>query len=127
MGRLHHHSQNMSKRGAGLLSANRQVDRHLKLSTHTAIGRLCFGDKHCERSPCRCHTVNFGADGNKPVDSTGHMPGRVHAIETIINSRGGGLLDFPQKSVTKVYSSMSSALRGMGAGWVSIFQEKSVT
>ena len=89
MGRRHHHSQNMSKRG--LLSANRQVDRHLELSKHTAIGRLCFGDKHCERGPRRCHTVDFGADGNKPVDSIGHRPCRVHAIETIRNSRGGSV------------------------------------
>ena len=103
MGRLHHHSQNMSKRG--LLSANGQGDRHLELSKHTAIGRLCFGDKHCKRGPRRHHTVDFGADGNKPVDSKGHTnwPCRVHAIETIINSRSGGLLDFPDKSVTKVY------------------------
>ena len=35
-----------------------------------------------------------------------------------------GLLDFPGKNVTKVYSSMLLALRG--GGWVSIFQEKSV-
>ena len=106
MGGLHHHSQNMSKRG--LLSANRQVDRHLELSKHTAIGRLCFGDKHCERGPHRHHSVNFSADGNKPVDSIGHRPCRVHARETIRNSR---VLAFPKKSVTKVYSSMLLALR----------------
>ena len=90
----------MSKRG--LLSANRQVDRHLELSKHTVIGRLCFGDKHCERGPRRRHTVNVDAYGNKPVNSIVHRSCRVHGIETIINSRGGGLLDFPEKSITKV-------------------------
>ena len=112
MGRLHHHSQNMSKRG--LLSANGQVDRHLELSKHTAIGRLCFGDKHCEQGPRRRHTVNFGADGNNPGDSIGHKPCWVHAIDTIRNSRGGGLFEFPEKSVTKVYSSMFLVLRRVG-------------
>ena len=42
------------------VECKQQVDRHLELSTHTAIGRLCFDNKHCERGPCRCHTVNFG-------------------------------------------------------------------
>ena len=42
------------------------------------------------------------------------------------NAVGGGRVSaFPEKSVTKVYSSMLLALRG--SGWGSIFQEKSVT
>ena len=83
--------------------------------THGHQG-LCFGDNNYKRGPRRHHTVDFGADGNKPVDSKGHTRWscRVHAIETIINSRSGGLLDFPEKSVTKVYNSMPLALRGLG-------------
>ena len=69
-----------------------------------------FGDKHCDRR----HTVDFDADGNNPVDSTGHRPRRVHVkkLETV----GGGLLDFLEKSITKVHGSMLLALRG--GGWV---------
>ena len=38
---------------------------------------------------------------------------------------GGGVSDFLDKSVTKVYCSMLSALRG--GGWGSNFQKNSVT
>ena len=38
---------------------------------------------------------------------------------------GGGVSDFPEKSVTKVFASTLLALRG--GGWVSNVQENSVT
>ena len=38
---------------------------------------------------------------------------------------GGGVSAFPEKSVTKVYSSMLLVLRG--GGWGSNFQEKNVS
>ena len=45
------------------------------------------------------------------------------AIQVLCNAMGGKVSNFPEKSITKVYGSMLSALRG--GGWVSIFQQKS--
>ena len=42
-----------------------------------------------------------------------------------VMQRGWGGFDFPEKSVTKVYGSTVLALRG--GGWVSNFQENSIT
>ena len=47
------------------------------------------------------------------------------AIQVLRNAVRGGVSDFPEKSVTKVYGSMLLALRG--GGWASDIQESSIT